>query len=132
MQRTFLFSLLAGAMVLGACVPQEQAGQADFDAYCAACHGVDARGNGPVSVDLNLNAPDLTLIAQRNGGDFPFTQVMSTIDGYTRADQHGSVMPEFGPLLDGPTVLVEYEGGIQTPTPEPLVSLAHYLESIQR
>lgn len=132
MRRTHLFSLMAGAMVLGACVPQEQAGQADFDTYCAACHGADARGNGPVSVDLNLNAPDLTLIAQRNGGAFPFTRVMSTIDGYTRADQHGSVMPEFGPLLEGPTVLVDYEGGIQTPTPEPLVSLARYLESIQR
>jgi hypothetical protein len=40
-------------------------------------------------------------------------------------------MPQFGPLLDSPTVLVDVGDGIQTPTPERLIDLADYLKTIQ-
>lgn len=131
------FMISAGAaltlMALAACEPQDElSGRADFRDYCAGCHGADATGGGPVARALGLQTPDLTLIARREGGAFPFTRVMSVIDGYTRKDQHGSKMPEFGPLLDGPKVMLEYENGAVTPTPAALVALARYLESIQR
>jgi hypothetical protein len=41
-------------------------------------------------------------------------------------------MPEFGPLLDGPTVLVETAPGVATPTPERLVALAEHVERLGR
>jgi mono/diheme cytochrome c family protein len=133
MRRNRIVALIGAAALLGGCVQEsQQVGRANFEAYCAGCHGDNARGNGPLAGDLEVAPPDLTLIALRNGGDFPMTRVMSVIDGYTRADQHGSTMPEFGALLEGPTVMVEYEGGVMTPTPATLVALANYLESVQR
>lgn len=118
--------------LLASCAtPPEQVARADYQTYCASCHGTDATGGGPLAKELDLNAPDLTRIAARNGGEFPTTRVMSVIDGYTRADQHGSKMPEFGALLEGKTVLVDYGDGVMTPTPAPLVALAAYLEGLQ-
>ena len=38
--------------------------------YCALCHGIDGTGLGPLSDALQKAPPDLTLLAQRNGGGF--------------------------------------------------------------
>lgn len=124
----------AALAVLAGCVtpPAEPVGRALFLDYCAACHGTEARGDGPAAADLDVSPPDLTRIAARNGGVFPGAQVMSTIDGYTRADQHGGSMPEFGALLEGPMIRYDSGDGRLTPTPKPLVDLAAYLESIQQ
>ena len=43
-----------------------------YAAYRAVCHGKDARGNGPMAKQLKAKVPDLTNIAKRNGGEFPF------------------------------------------------------------
>ncbi|MGB8622841.1 MAG: cytochrome c, partial [Paracoccaceae bacterium] len=75
---------------------------------------------------------DLTRIAARNGGVFPWARVMGHIDGYKRRDRAGEMMPEFGARMQGPTVLFDSGDGIMTPTPKPLVDLARYLESIQQ
>ena len=100
---------------------------------CAACHGAAARGDGPAAAGLDPAAPpDLTAIAARNGGDFPLAEVMSTIDGYTEdGSTHERAMPEFGADLSGRTVLFDTGDGIPTPTPEWLVALGTYLQSIQ-
>ena len=125
---------LAALAALAGCVPPpaEVAGRALFNDYCAACHGAEARGNGPAAADLDSPPADLTTIAARNGGVFPRARVMSVIDGYTRADQHGGSMPEFGALLEGPMIRYDSGDGRLTPTPKPLVDLAAYLESIQQ
>lgn len=122
---------VAVALLAGCVQAPEQTASKDFQTYCADCHGSDARGDGPLSMQLGLNAPDLTRIRDRSDGEFPFTRVMSVIDGYTRADQHGTQMPQFGPLLEGEMVLLEYENGAATPTPARLIALAEYLESVQ-
>lgn len=128
--------ILAGIALaaLAGCVPRpEVSGRADFQAFCAGCHGADAQGAGPDAGALAAAPPDLTRIAARNGGVFPRTRVMSVIDGYTRRDQHGSQMPEMGPLIEeGALVLVPGASGAMTPTPARLVALADYLESVQR
>jgi mono/diheme cytochrome c family protein len=108
---------------LAACAPEaEVSGRADFGALCASCHGADGTGTG--------EAPDLTRIAARNGGVFDHAAVMSQIDGYTRSDA-GEVMPGFGMLLEGETVLVDLGDGTLTPTPARLFALAEYLASFQ-
>jgi hypothetical protein len=40
-------------------------------------------------------------------------------------------MPKFAPLMEGPTVLVDTGDGIMTPTPQRLVEIAAYLETVQ-
>lgn len=124
---------LAAILATGACTSRLGLGQSTYMDFCAGCHGADGRGAGEVARTLTRQPPDLTLIAQRNGGTFPQVSVMTTIDGYFRREEHGGVMPEFGPLLEeGRLVLVDTGNGVVTPTPERLVALAEYLQSIQR
>ena len=41
-----------------------------YRAYCAVCHGEDAKGNGPMTKSLKSLPPDLTRLFARNGGVF--------------------------------------------------------------
>lgn len=129
-------AILAAALpaALIACAPQPEAvGKTLYLDYCTACHGPAGQGDGPLAGDLDRPVPDLTLIAQRNGGSFPTARVISVIDGYTRAREDNLTMPEFGiELQAGPLVLFDTGDGRPTPTPSKLVALSEYLESIQR
>ena len=60
---------------------QDVSGADEFQRYCALCHGADGRGMGPLSdVDaMKRRAADLTQIALRNNGVFPFVRVANTI-----------------------------------------------------
>ncbi|MCP1170446.1 hypothetical protein NHG85_18235, partial [Limimaricola sp. ASW11-118] len=62
---------------------------------------------------------------------FPAVHVMSYIDGYFRQDDPGQVMPEFSGIFTGPTLHVDTGDGMLTPTPQPLVALSEYLETLQ-
>jgi mono/diheme cytochrome c family protein len=116
-------AVATAAGALAGCAPEaEVSGRADFAALCASCHGAEGTGLG--------EAPDLTRIAARNGGVFDYAAVMSQIDGYSRNDA-GEVMPGFGALLEGDTVLVDLGDGTLTPTPARLFGIAEYLASIQ-
>ena len=46
-----------------------------FRAHCAACHGLDGKGSGPVAPTLKIKPADLTVIAKNNGGKFPEARV---------------------------------------------------------
>ena len=116
---------------LAACVEEPIDGRTAYLENCASCHGVDAKGDGPMARGLTTAPPDLTMIAARNGGVFPTDQVMSTIDGLDRGEHFSAAMPEFGAGDMGATVIVE-EDGLGTPVPMQLLLLAEYLESIQQ
>lgn len=102
----------------------------DYAAYCSACHGAAGLGDGGLANQLSRKPANLTRLSARNGGVFPTTRVMAQIWGYAGAKGRG-VMPDFGPLMDGETVLYDGGDGIDTPTPARLVGLAEYLKSIQ-
>jgi len=71
-----------------------------FQAYCASCHGPDAKGNGPAAAALKAKAPDLTRISERNHGQFPANYVQRFIAGDDMPAAHGSrVMPIWGPVF---------------------------------
>ncbi len=130
---TKTFPALAALLLLPACVTEpEISGRAAFESDCAACHGDDARGAGEFGADLLVTPPDLTVLAQNNGGVFPRDYVMSTIDGYARGAHFSAAMPEFGAGDMGPTIIVEGPDGIGTPIPARLLALADYLETIQQ
>ena len=103
-------------------------GASIFRNYCAACHGLDGRGNGPVSKVLKREVPDLTRLSHRNGGAFPAIHVRTTImfgaDDLLPA--HGSkAMPIWGPIFHE----IEFDQDLGNVR---LENVTKYLESIQR
>ena len=52
-----------------------------YKAYCATCHGSQAKGDGPAAAALKKLPADLTTIAKRNGGKFSATDVEAVIIG---------------------------------------------------
>ena len=80
-----------------------EAGRGLFLEHCATCHGVEARGDGPVAPALAQKPADLTRIAARRDGTFPTGDVAATIDGRFLPTAHGSrVMPVWGRVLGEP------------------------------
>jgi mono/diheme cytochrome c family protein len=101
-------------------------GKEMFNSYCAACHGKDAKGDGPAASALKDTPADLTLLARKNGGKFPADHVAQDLrSGLSGA--HGSTdMPVWGPLFrsvsDRSDAIVQMR----------ISNLIHYLESIQQ
>jgi mono/diheme cytochrome c family protein len=76
-------------------------GKQMFVDYCAACHGVDGKGNGPAASALNCKAlPDLTTIAKRHNEKSAALEVQSVLRFGAESKVHGtSDMPVWGPLF---------------------------------
>jgi mono/diheme cytochrome c family protein len=72
-----------------------------YTAYCASCHGDNAKGNGPMAAWLKVQPADLTRIAARNGGKFPLERVARIISGEQALPSgHGTrAMPVWGPVF---------------------------------
>lgn len=72
-------------------------GQDLYRRFCAACHGLEGRGDGPVAGSFKVEVPDLTLIARRAGGDFPRERIARIVDGRHIFGAHGTrTMPVWG------------------------------------
>ena len=102
-------SLCAVAILMAAAVstwPQgADKGQAEYMDNCAGCHGADAKGAGPLSVNLKIKPTDLTLLAKRNHGNFDAAAVYQMIDGRnTRPTHRGAEMPIWGCRHETPAV----------------------------
>jgi mono/diheme cytochrome c family protein len=108
-------------------------GERDFRNYCAACHGVDAVGDGTLGEFLTLTVPDLTKLTKRNTGVFPEERVRQVIDGRAEVRIHGARdMPIWGDWFDREAE----QTGITNEARDEIVhdrieSLMLYLKSIQ-
>jgi mono/diheme cytochrome c family protein len=72
-------------------------GRQIYERSCSSCHGLDARGNGPVAEFLAVPVPDLTRIAARRGGIFPQAAIFRIVDGQSALSPHGTRhMPVWG------------------------------------
>jgi mono/diheme cytochrome c family protein len=94
--RTFIG---AGAVACIATVAVSQdidPGQSEYMIACAGCHGESAKGDGPIAGLLEIETPDLTGLAQRAGGTFPYEQIVLVVDGRNEIRAHGSEMPVWG------------------------------------
>jgi hypothetical protein len=117
-------------------------GQLMYGNYCAACHGVKGKGNGPAGVALRwprssgsrrisrnsaaILTTDLTLLSKNNGGKFPSNHVETILQHGTGIEAHGaSDMPVWGPVL----------GKMDQANPQArqlrISNLSSYLETIQ-
>jgi len=123
--------LAAGALGVSA-VSAETLGAREYARSCAICHGERGEGNGPLAMILTVNVPDLTTLSARNGGVFPYDEVISVVDGQRQMRAHGSPMPVWGRRFTeaeiaryGPTAGTIIARGR-------ILSVAHYLETLQR
>ena len=72
-------------------------GKREYDANCAVCHGASGKGDGPYAGGSEAGVSDLTLLAKRNNGVFPFARVYEFIDGTQVVKAHGTrEMPIWG------------------------------------
>jgi hypothetical protein len=76
-------------------------GEAFYMNYCVACHGIEARGEGPMTPILMIRPTDLTRLAATNDGVFPTFRVIARIDGRDPLVAHGSPMPVYGDFFEG-------------------------------
>ena len=74
-------------------------GKNDFQKFCAECHGMSGKGDGPRAKTLEKRPADLTKLAARNGGVFPVVHVYGVIDGRAEVWVHGiRDMPVWGDI----------------------------------
>ena len=129
--RAMIFTLAAA----GAASAQEinvEDGKTLFLNSCWQCHGLDAKGFGPMAEMLAIETPDLTELSKRNGGVFPTEAVAMQIDGRSPVLAHGGEMPIFGQSLESDqNVALRMQSGQQLMTGVPLANVIVYLESLQ-
>jgi mono/diheme cytochrome c family protein len=101
-------------------------GQQMYGFYCAACHGADAKGNGPAAALLTTPPPDLTTLSKRHLGKFPREYVMDVLEFGPGLSAHGSSdMPTWGPIFR------YYDKGNERVVQERIKRLCDYLASLQ-
>lgn len=73
-------------------------GKREFESYCATCHGLSGKGDGPLSRGYLSKAPsNLTELAKKNGGVLPVSRLYASIEGTTAVGPHGTRdMPVWG------------------------------------
>jgi hypothetical protein len=91
-------AMCVGASAASAQAPQPPARGAEFyRTTCSQCHGDDGKGGGVVGGLLTVRPSDLTTLARRNNGVFPFVRVGQIIDGREDIRAHGGRdMPLWG------------------------------------
>lgn len=108
-----------------------EVGAALFAEFCTACHGPDARGDGPMAGVLLIKPKDLTALTGEDGV-FPTERVVKRIDGRDPLVSHGSPMPVYGFFFEGRDVATKTPAGQPIMTSQPIVDLLAFLQSIQR
>lgn len=69
--------------------------------YCASCHGVGGKGDGPASGAMRPLPTDLTHLRERYKQEYPIREVMAAIDGRYPVRAHGdAAMPVWGVVFE--------------------------------
>jgi mono/diheme cytochrome c family protein len=99
-------------------------GKAEYENKCAACHGEDGSGNGPVAPALRRQPPDLRLLTKNNDGVFPARVLYNIIDGRRSIRAHGNYeMPVWGKEMS--------LGDSGVSTSKRITAIVEYLRSMQ-
>lgn len=101
-------------------------GKQMYAGYCAPCHGVDGRGNGPAAPALKSPPTDLSMLARENHGKYPDGHVLSVLRFGIETPAHGNAqMPIWGPILAGMNPQDSQEQRIR------IFNLSKYIETLQ-
>jgi mono/diheme cytochrome c family protein len=135
------YTIFFGALLLTACAAVGQdkpvvrnigteptegpSGSRTYREYCASCHGEDAKGGGPMATTLKTPPTDLTTLAKKNGGKFPYEYVGGVVRFGKPISAHGSSdMPVWGPIFN----MVDYN---EVTIRKRIRNLCEYLASLQ-
>ena len=101
-------------------------GKEMYVSYCASCHGIAGKGDGPAVAALKVAPPDLTTLSRRNQAKFPAAHVAQAIRGEAAMPAHGSKdMPVWGPVFNS------MSKGDQGLVQLRISNLTKYIESLQ-
>jgi mono/diheme cytochrome c family protein len=101
-------------------------GKEMFSEYCAPCHGLDGRGNGPAASAMRSQPTDLTQLARKHDGKYPANSVASVLKFGGGPGVHGSAeMPVWGPLLQSLDKF--HDTGVQ----QRISNIVNYIETLQ-
>ena len=102
-------------------------GKVMYRQYCATCHGAEAKGDGPLASFLKVPPPDLTKLAQRHAGKFPYDYVSTILEFGPGPSAHGSSdMPAWGPIFR------YFDKQNQKAAQQRIKNLCDYLASLQQ
>jgi len=97
-----VFTLAIAVCAAPARAAEDDTGARLYFNHCAACHGDNGEGTGPVAASMRVAVPNLRTLAQRNGGSFPRDAVVAYIDGRNVIAPHGDrQMPIWGDVFRG-------------------------------
>ena len=116
---------------------QLKLGENEYVSSCAACHGANAKGEGPVAQVLSTKPSDLTQITKDFNGQFPAEFIYKVIDGREMINPHGDAqMPIWGYRYRSEAQRranqVPHDVDVQALVFGRIMSLVGYLESIQK
>ena len=136
MNRVIPFTLATLMMTLPLSAKEVSVGDGEIgrEVYleqCATCHGLNAKGQGPMAAILTLQPADLTALSRNNSGEFPLLRVVMRIDGREPLVSHGSPMPIFGDFFEGSGAALKTATGQPILTSQPIVDLVTYLQGLQ-
>ena len=104
----------------------------EFRITCAVCHGVNGKGDGILAEFLKVKPADLTVLAKKNGGEYPFLRVFQTIDGRTQVKAHGDrTMPVWGDRYVAEANSPPGTYGSELMVRARTLELVYYIQSIQ-
>jgi len=99
-----------------------------YVSYCAPCHGLDGRGDGPTAAALVHPPADLTQLSKNNNGVYPATHVVAVLRFGIENAAHGSkLMPVWGPTLGR----INHSQGSQSERSLRVANLVSYIETLQ-
>ena len=109
------------------CAQTAGTGKADYQNYCAGCHGTGGTG----AKDVDIPGPDLTHLSKENGGRFPFQEVYDVIDGRKLAAAHKRLldMPLWGVYFEPQGVS---KGASEAAVKSRITDLVRYVQSLQQ
>jgi mono/diheme cytochrome c family protein len=129
MRRLLIASLFACLGSIGAHAAEDAPGKETYVRYCGACHGPEGKGDGIAGTFMRPKPVDLTQIAKKNKGEFPFMRVMETIDGRNTVRAHGDPqMPVWGEIF---TDQANSPTSRQNEVRAKVMAITDYIRSIQ-
>lgn len=131
--RQLACSALVPLAFMGVAVAQEdQIGAMSFATHCVVCHGTTGVGDGEFADILTVKPADLTTLAAKNHGEFPYLRVLRTLDGRTTLRGHGVLMPVWGDVFKAEIGQSAGPFGTELLVRARLVALVDYIETLQK